>query len=409
MKSTIRVAFGSVPKDGGTFTFYRNLRLGLAAHGIDLRCISLGRHDARLWDSNYADEGCTQLVPHAVGLKAQAQAFVEWCAQERIDIAIGINSAAILSALPHLPERVRVMARCANAFDHGYRITMSGRERMTRIVALSPRLRDDLVQSYGADPEKVRLIPNGIIRDPFEAAAVRKRGQGDRLELAFLGRLEHTQKGVMHIPGIVAALNARGVSYRLRIAGKGRHGNALRAALKRSVDAGRVEFLGALNPSDIPEFLAESDAFVFTSNFEGMPNALLEAMMAGVVPVCFNIPGITDFMIKHENTGMLCMKGDVESFADMIGMLALDRDKLVLMHKAVAAEARKRFSTEIAAKSYELLFREIMAEAPPPWTPRRWSDFEPDPNFPQTWRRFIPPAVKEKWRLVTDLLRQERA
>lgn len=405
MNSTIRVAFGSVPKDGGTFTFYRNLRLGLEAHGIDLRCVSLGRHDAQLWDSTYADEGCTQLVPHAVGLKVQAQAFVEWCAQERIDIAIGINSAAVLSAFPHLPEHVRVMARCANAFDHGYRITMSGRERMTRIVALSPRLRDDLVQSYGADPEKIRLIPNGIMRDPFEAAAVRKRGQGGHLELAFLGRLEHRQKGVMHLPDIVAALDARGVSYRLRIAGKGKHGSALRAALATSVNAGSVEFLGAIGPSKIPEFLAESDVFVFTSSFEGMPNALLEAMMAGVVPVCFNIPGITDFMIEHDNTGMLCMQGDVEGFADLIGVLDMDRGKLAMMHKAVAAEARKRFTTEIAAKRYELLFREVMAEAPPPWTPRRWSDFEPDPNFPQTWRRFIPPALKDKLRLAADLLR----
>ena len=44
----IRVAFGSVPKDSGTFTFYRNMRPALLAQGIDLRCVAAGRDQASL-------------------------------------------------------------------------------------------------------------------------------------------------------------------------------------------------------------------------------------------------------------------------------------------------------------------------------------------------------------------------
>jgi glycosyltransferase involved in cell wall biosynthesis len=394
-RPVFRVAFGSVPKDGGTFTFYRNLRLALRAHGVDLRCVSVGRDEARLWEDGYADAGCTLLAPRAIGLKAQARAFADWCEAEEIDIVMGINSGGILSSFPHLPARIRVMARCANAFDQGYRVTMAGRDRLARIVALSPRLRDDLVRDYGADPGILRLIPNGIDPARFDAAAAHPDRVAARLELGFLGRLEHGQKGVLHLPAIVDALLARGVDFRLRIAGKGRHGDQLRRALAGAEAAGQVEFVGALGPDDIPDFLAQTDVFVFTSRFEGMPNALLEAMMAGAVPVCFNIAGITDFMIQEGRTGHLVAQEDAAGFADAVAGLAADRTRLATLHKAVALDARARFSNAIAAASYAALFTEIMAEAPPHWVPKPWADFVPDANFPQTWRRFVPPGVKE--------------
>jgi glycosyltransferase involved in cell wall biosynthesis len=394
-QSQIRVAFGSVPKDAGTFTFYRNLRPALLGHGIDLRCVSLGRDDAHLCDADYVDEGCHLLVPRSSSLKRQARAFTDWCKRERIDIVMGINSAGILSALPHLPANIRVMSRCANAFDHGYRITMSGRERLMRIVALSPRLRDDLVADYGADPARIELIPNGIDPDRFDDAAARPRGQGEELELGFLGRLEHGQKGVLHIPSILDALHARKVPFRLRIAGKGRDGDQLRDALAAHEAAGRVAFLGALGPDQIPEFLAETDVFVFTSRFEGMPNALLEAMVAGCVPVCFNIKGITDFMIEQGQTGSLHDQGDAEALADTIADLARDRASLQAQHERGAQQARARFSNAKAAKAYAALFQALMQETPPAVEPRPWRHFQADPNFPQTWRRFIPPALKD--------------
>lgn len=394
LRPNIRIAFGSVPKDGGTFTFYRNLRPALLARGIDLLCVSLGREEAQLIEQAYVDEGCHLLVPRSLSLKTQAQAFVKWCERERIDIVIGVNSAGILSALPHLPHEVRVMARCANAFDHGYRITMSGRDRLMRIVTLSPRLREDLIANYGADPASMVLIPNGIEPKRFETAAARPRGCGERLELGFLGRLEHGQKGVLHLPAIVEALVARGVPFRLRIAGKGRHEPSLRQALAAHVATGRVVFAGALGPADIPDFLARTDLFVFTSRFEGMPNALLEAMMAGAVPVCFDIKGITDFMIEDGRTGRLVAQEDTEGFADAVAGLATHPSRLADMHEAVAQEARMRFTNAIAAQSYADLFAAVMAEPPPPWNPKPWSSFVPDPNFPQSWRRYAPPSVK---------------
>ncbi len=400
----IKVAFGSVPKDGGTFTFYRNQRPALLAHGIYLRCVTVGRREAGLVEPEYLDEGCVLLAPSARVVKRQARAFTEWCVAEEIDIVMGINSVAILSAIPHLPERVRVMARCANGFDHGYRITLAGRERLAEIVALTPRLRDTLIAEYGAPAERITLIPNGIDPAPFETAASRPRGQGKRIELGFLGRLEHGQKGVLHLPAIVQALAAEGVPFRLRIAGKGRDEGELRAALAGDIAAGRVELLGALGPASVPGFLAETDALLFTSHFEGCPNALLEAMMAGAVPVSSRIEGTTDFLIAEGETGFLCAADDHACFARHAATLERDRARLAQISAAVAAAARARLTNATAAAAYAELFARGMAEPPPAWHPRPWSEFRRDPNFQGGWSEWLPGGLQHSLERVVATL-----
>lgn len=393
-ENPIKVAFGSVPKDGGTFTFYRNVRSALATRGIALYCVTLGKPQARLWEEAYVDDGCVRLAPTSLNMKHQAQVFTQWCQDNAIDCVLAINSEGILSAIPHLPADIRVLSRCANGFDHGYRITMSGQDRLARIVALTPRLRDDLVAHYGADPEKVVLIPNGINAAKFEAAAQTPRGVGERMELGFLGRLEHNQKGVMYLPDIVDALAARDVPFRLRIAGKGVDRVRMEQAMASHVKEGRVVFLGALTPSEIPHFLGKTDVYLFTSHFEGCPNALLEAMMAGCVPVCGQIEGITDFLIDAERTGFIERLGDAHGFAAAITALHEDRNRLAVISKAVAAEARERYTDEAAADAYANLFREVMARPAPDWTSLPWSAFQPDPNFPGYWRQRIPVKLK---------------
>lgn len=393
----ITLAFGSIPKSGGTFTFYRNLRPALMEYGIDVRCVSVGKAQARLWIDDYADEGCVLLAPRAWSIRRQAKAFVNWCEEEEVDIVMGVNSSAILSALPHLPERVRVLSRCANGFDHGYRITMSGRERLTRIVALTPRLAQDLVNHYSADPCIIELIPNGIDPEPFHGAASTLRGENDELSLGFLGRLEHNQKGVLHLPKITQELNARNVSFKLRIAGTGKHRKVLERLLSQEVRAGQVEFLGAISPKEVPQFLAETDIFVFTSHFEGCPNALLEAMMAGCVPVAWLIDGITDFILDENLSRLLCPTGDYSCFADHVENFAFDRKQLQTMSTTVSSVAQERFTNQKTAAAYANLIERVMEEDPPPWPPRPWREFSGDPNFEYGWRLWLRNTALTRW------------
>lgn len=391
----VLVAFGSVPKEGGTFTFYRNLRPRLLDYGIDMRCISVGKHDADLWDSAFADDGCVLLEKHETEAKTQTMAFTEWCISSQVDIVIGINSVAILSALPHLPEKIRVMSRCANGFDHGYKITISCYERLACIIATTPRLKTDLVNHYGVEESKIRLIPNGIAPETFQAASQRPRGIEKPLRLGFLGRLEHNQKGVLFLPEIIRRLDRKGVDFTFHIAGKGVHGKALKRMLKTYIQDGRVKFVGSLPPAAVAGFLSNVDVFVFLSRIEGCPNALLEGMMAGCVPVAFKIEGITDFIVQDGITGFICPMADCEGFAARIAELSENRDRLRHMASAVAHDVRERFSQARAAADYARVIKAVMHKPPPAWTPKPWSDFRIDPSFKQSWQGFIPEPLKK--------------
>ena len=390
----ITIAFGSVPKDGGTYTFYRNIRPKLLEKNIDLRCVSVGKKEVGLIENTYIDKGCVILAENTLNVKTQAQIFSDWCEAVGIDIVIGINSIAILSALPHLPQNIRVMARCANSFDHGYRITIACYDRLAAIIAQTPRQFDDLQKEYGVSTKKLTLIPNGIEIEPFKNASLEPRGQKAVLEIGYIGRLEHHQKGVLFLPEIVRRLKKKSVPFVLKIAGKGVHGKTLENKLGQYAKAGEVQFLGALPPTQISKFLSEIDVIVFPSQFEGCPNALLEAMIAGCVPVSSHLEGITDFIIKEENTGFLCPVGDCESFANYIAELSGDREKIREISKGAAKDARGRFSSSRAADDYSIIFNKVMGMAPPKWNPKPWSEFRVEPAFKESWVRHIPNPVK---------------
>jgi len=385
----LKLAFGSVPKDSGTFTFYRNIRPELAALGVEMFCVAVGKAQAQLWDDDYADEHCVLLAAHTHRVKVQAQVFVQWAEREEIDLVMGINSEAILSAIPHLPPKIRAVSRCANGFDHGYRITLSGRDRLMAIVALTPKLRADLIEQYGAEASRIHLIPNGIDPVPFTEAAKRTRGATKTLRLGFLGRLENNQKGVFHLPKIVQALNALNLPFALEIAGKGRHRDIIESEMAAEIQNGQVRFLGPLSPQEVSEFLGSLDLLLFPSHFEGCPNTLLEAMMAGVVPLAWRIAGTTDFIIDQDQNGFVFTTGDYAALAQTVSDLEKDRSHLAQLSLAAACKAREEFTPAIAAAAYHRVFRSVMEEEHN-YVAKPWRSFTPDPNFEHNWTEFLP-------------------
>jgi glycosyltransferase involved in cell wall biosynthesis len=413
----MKVAFGSVPKDGGTFTFYRNIRPMLLTYGIEMYCVTVGRQEAGLVEVAYVDDGCVLLEENNSSVKQQAMAFVKWCEVESVDVVMAINSVAILSSLPHLPKHIRVVSRCANAFDEGYRVTMSCRERLVRVIALTPRLRDDLVASYDAEPSLIELIPNGIDPAPFAITGDKDQYVADahstvggksigphrKLEIGFLGRLEHKQKGVFDLPHIVAELKKLGIDFRLRIAGKGKHSGVLRAELEGYVASGEVEFLGALTKESVPPFLKSLDVYVFTSRFEGCPNALLEAMMAGCAPVAFLIDGITDFVLKHGKTGYVIPQGDFVGFASAIGSMASNPSLMSGVQSAALEDARVRFVPDVAAREYARVLREVMKAPLPEFEPLSWRQFSVDAVYRAGWKSYLPAWLRQTAKHVLSM------
>lgn len=393
-KSKINLAFGSIPKDGGTFTFYKNIRPALKKFGIKIYCVAIGKEQAQLWENRYADDHTVLLAPNTHNVKTQAKIFVNWCVEHDINMVMGINSEAILSAIPHLPQSIRVVSRCANGFDHGYKITLIGEDRLQAIIALTPKLKMDLIQDYNAKPDLIHLIPNGIHPKPFEVSYKERKPEKNVIRLGFLGRLEHNQKGVLHLPPLLEALDKKGVNFSMKIAGKGKHRAQLEQELKMFIDRGQVKLLGALYPEEIPNFFKDIDLYIFPSHFEGCPNALLEAMMAGCVSLAWQIYGITDYVLHDGKTGYLHEFGDYKSMAENIFKLHNDRALLATMVQHTVSEAKERFTPEKTAKAYASILLNLMEKPLPNIMVKPWNKFEINQNFKQLGDPWIPRKLK---------------
>jgi glycosyltransferase involved in cell wall biosynthesis len=165
--------------------------------------------------------------------------------------------------------------------------------RVTRDLANRRLAAAIVVGDAGADevrrawphPPRTVVVPNGV---PL-ASEARCRATGpahDPARLLFVGRLTD-QKGVEQLPGIVAALAARGIPARLRVVGAGPERAGLERLAEQEVP-GMVQLLG---PGDPGDELAQADVLLVPSRWEGgFPLSAREALAAGVPAVVSDIP-----------------------------------------------------------------------------------------------------------------------
>ncbi len=381
----ITLAYGSIPKDGGTYTFYRNQRNAFASAGVDMFCVVLGKNEHAMLIPEYIDEGVVSLLPEETDNKLLTLGFLKWCENAQVDIIMAVNSIPILNSIPYLPTNIKVITRAANAFDEGYYFATYAKERINHFIALTPRLQWDLESKYNIPTQKITVIPNGINIDEYQSkvgfdseilkSEISSKGL-DRivkpLKLIFVGRLEHNQKGVLYIPEILKRLKAEQIPFELSIVGKGRDEQKLRKKLQ-GFTSNEVRFLGMLNRDDVKLALQNSDVYIFLSHFEGCPNALLEAMVSGCVPVSWLIQGITDYLIENEETGFLCEMRDYDSIIKNIKTLHLDRNGLVKLKSRVKQNAQMRFSHTHCVGQYVRVFENAL------YSDKRETEYETHP------------------------------
>ncbi|WP_299987977.1 glycosyltransferase [uncultured Pontibacter sp.] len=115
----------------------------------------------------------------------------------------------------------------------------------------------------------------------------------------------------------------------------------------------RLHFTGL--QTDVKPYFNITDIYLMTSDFEGLPIALLEAMSMGCIPVTTGVGGIPE-VIEHHVSGMISKAGDVESLEKDVTLLIENEP----MRIAMAAEARKRieqhFSMEKMVQKLEGIY-----------------------------------------------------
>jgi glycosyltransferase involved in cell wall biosynthesis len=150
-------------------------------------------------------------------------------------------------------------------------------------------------------------------------------------------------------------------------------GPELEALLSRA-DARRMShaftFLG--HRDDVPARLAQADLFVLPSRSEAFPNAVLEAMAAGLPIVASGVGGILE-LIDNGRTGFLVPPGEPQPLADRICRLMANPSLAARLGDAARDEVRARYSFDRMVAAFEFIYlteltrRGIVAADEPQW------------------------------------------
>ncbi len=175
--------------------------------------------------------------------------------------------------------------------------------------------------------------------------------------LTFVGRLS-AEKNLPCLLRAAARLKAEGQrDLGIWLVGEGGERSKLEA-LRAELGLDHVHLLGERR--DVDAILRHSDAATLTSLWEGVSNALLEAMALGL-PVIGSAVGGTPEVIQHETTGLLFDSDDSDGLAAAIARLRREPAFAAQLGQAAAASVRERFTIESMVQRHETLYAGLLA------------------------------------------------
>jgi glycosyltransferase involved in cell wall biosynthesis len=194
------------------------------------------------------------------------------------------------------------------------------------------------------------VIRNGVALGPPPPR--RPQRPGAPVELLSVGRLR-APKDFTTLVRAVAAL-APG-SVRLRIAGDGPDRAAVADEVARLGLDGAVELLGARD--DVADLLAGADAFVLSTDSEGLPMSVLEAMAAGLPVVASAVGGVPE-LVRDGETGALVPPRDPKALAAAIAGLAADAGLRARLGDAARRRAEREFALPTFQRAHLDVYRD---------------------------------------------------
>ena len=225
--------------------------------------------------------------------------------------------------------------------------------RQTIFVTGTETLADEYAKRYGLDKKNIRVVPNYIQISRFQQIS---RGDArnelklppDKKIVLFLHRLSR-RKGAHLLPEIIKEFQGQNDILFL-IAGDGPERKDLELLTTHYSLQTLTRFVGSVPNFRIPEYIVAADVYVMPSEEEGMPNALLEAMAAGVPFVASDVGAVKEMTpsCMHE---FVLTYGNVAMFAEKIKKLLRNEE----LRKKLAKEEQEwvcQFDVSIIAPQF---------------------------------------------------------
>jgi len=263
-----------------------------------------------------------------------------------------------------------------------------------QLIALCPQERQDLIQLYGADPNKIVMIPNGFNPRSFyvvdkHLARLMLGLDPNEIILLHLGRMV-PRKGIDNVVRAAAQLRREhGIWTRLLIVGGDSETpdpeltpeiGRLQQLAKAEDIADWVTFVGRRGRDQLRYFYSAADVFVTTPLYEPFGLTPLEAMACGVPVVGSNVGGIKHTIVDGQS-GFLVPPNDPAALAaKLLSLIQFPRLQNALRGKALR-RVHKSFTWMSAARTTAQLYERFGI---PQQVPTRPTQAVPSTLFPAT-------------------------
>ena len=234
-------------------------------------------------------------------------------------------------------------------------------------VAIASEVADSIRRVYGI--EDFPLIPNGISVETFREPSIDREGWRNEEGFAPTDVLFVCVAGFRPQKNHALLVEAfhRGPASdpraHLLFAGTG----TLQSELERQIGASglqeRVHLLG--QRYDVPETLNAADVFVLSSDYEGNPLAVLEAMAAGKPVVSTAVGGVPELV--EGGCGLLVPPRDARALSEAMKYMLESPEARKSMGEASARRAVERFELRAMTGAYEDLYKKLIADNRTRW------------------------------------------
>ncbi len=234
-----------------------------------------------------------------------------------------------------------------------------------RVVCMTLKECTRVMETYRLSPERVAYLPNPVDEDAF-----RPRSQVEarrRLGLApgcayvlFIGRLHRKYKGLDVLLEAYARVAREAPQARLVMVGRGPDEEWLHNEVAARGLSG-ILFRGWVNKDELPHYYNAADVLAISSNHEGLPLIITEAMASGVPVVSTDVGGVRDILADGEG-GWLVPSGDAAALADRLLRLLRDPQQRAALggHGRTIVEAQ--FSRAVVGRRMSQILNEAIEE-----------------------------------------------
>lgn len=388
---------------GGVNAVSLNLARGLLAQGIR----------TKLLITNDPLTKPTFTMPRPVGVEIDELPEIRWrgwptrwrllCEYlERCAPCIYIPNAdpSFSCASPLLLDSVSIIGILHSDAEYHYEHLRRMGTAWNAVVCVSQEIaRNARMMNPDLSPEKIIAISNSVPAPSVFPS------QGNRwkpmLQMIYVGRIVQHEKRVFDIPEILSRLASSDVDFTLTVVGSGPDELEFKNRVAQLGLPERVIYAGVRPPDEISKMMTDCDCLLLTSDVEGMPMVVLEAMSVGCIPVATRLPSGIPELIEPGKTGFIVDIGDVDGFANVLKSLAENTAmRRTMARNAWEAVATGPLSYGEFIRKYIALFDQVVAAGGRPPFDRERGPARPHEYLPAT----TPASIRFRLRKIKQTL-----